>query len=58
VIVRNGSDKRAGFKLSDFDAYVRSDGTVMYFGTAKERFSFEKCMNEKGYLPTSNEEVR
>ena len=49
VIVRKETDDRLGFKFSDFDAYVQPDGKVVWFGTAKERFSFEKCMNEKGY---------
>jgi hypothetical protein len=57
VIVWNETDKRAGFKLSQFDAYIRPDGTVMYFSTPKENFSFGKCLNEKGY-PPSGENVR
>lgn len=49
LVVREEIDKQAGFKISQFDAYSNDDGTVRWFGTNKERFSFEKCMNEMGY---------
>ncbi|MFH0987244.1 MAG: hypothetical protein V1911_04365 [Candidatus Micrarchaeota archaeon] len=34
--------------ISSFDARITSDGSVSYIGTAEERFSFEKCMDENG----------
>lgn len=46
--VRDESDRRAGSRLSDFDAYVKPGGTVTTFGTPAEQFRFEKCMNESG----------
>ena len=49
AIVRQETDDRVRFKLSEFDAYSRPDGTVVWFGTPKEQFSFEKCMSEAGY---------
>lgn len=36
-------------QYGDFDAYVTPRGAVRYFGTAQERFQFEKCMVEKGW---------
>lgn len=56
VIVRKETDDRLGFKHSQFDAFLKPNGTtVSMFGTAKERFSFEKCMNEKGHPLESRE---
>jgi hypothetical protein len=54
-IVRQESDNRVGLKLSQFDAYSKSEGRVEFIGTEKERFSFRKCMNEKGYPLESRE---
>ena len=53
--VREESDKRAGYRTSDFDAFVRPGGSISLFGTAVERFRFDKCMNGSGFplnLPT------
>jgi hypothetical protein len=50
AIVRKETNAKAGgYNVSEFDAYVNSDQTVHYLGTARERFSFEKCMNERGH---------
>src|SRR5262249_32383857 len=49
AIVWRETDNRAGLQVSQFDAYVDPDGTVKFFGTPKEHFSFQKCMNEGGY---------
>ena len=49
LIVRDETNKRIGVNVSDFDAYTTDEGAVSYFGTPKERFSFEKCMNEMGH---------
>jgi len=32
---------------TEFDAYYR-DGNFKYVGTAKERFNFEKCLEDLG----------
>ena len=48
-IVRQETDNRVGLKVSQFDAYSQSEGRVEFIGTEKERFSFRKCMNEKGH---------
>jgi hypothetical protein len=49
-IVREQSDKRLYKGSSRFDAYVTGEygETYNYFGTADERFQFEKCMAERG----------
>ena len=54
VIARKANNPFYGLhgmiKLREFDAYVRSsDDKVMYSGTPEDRFSFEKCMDEKGH---------
>ena len=45
----------AGFEMSTGDAYVKGEygENISYFGTAEERFQFEKCMAERGE-PFSN----
>ncbi len=48
-IVRKETNDRLGFKFSQFDAYIKRDKTVDFIGTAKERFSFEKCMDDSEY---------
>ena len=48
--VRKETDESAGgFKSSEFAAYVEPDGTVDFFGTAREHFSFDTCLHERGY---------
>jgi hypothetical protein len=49
AIVREETNKRDRFQSSEFDAYIKSNGRIAFFGTDKEGFSFEKCMNEKGH---------
>jgi len=49
VIVRKETDDRVNLKISNFDAYLKPDGKVEFFGNTKEHFSFRKCMNEKGH---------
>jgi hypothetical protein len=50
AIVRKGIDDRAGgFKSSEFAAYVEPNGTVDFFGTQREHFRFDGCLNERGY---------
>jgi hypothetical protein len=49
VIVCKEVDDRVGVKYSGFNAYLAHDGIVRFFGTAEERFNFQKCMNNKGY---------
>jgi hypothetical protein len=48
AMVRKETDDWARFKLSQFDAFVEPDGLVKWFGSPKERFSFQKCMAEYG----------
>jgi hypothetical protein len=45
--------RRGAYKGSSrFDAYVTGEygDTYNYFGTADERFQFEKCMAERGIV--------
>jgi hypothetical protein len=49
VIVRKQTEDEWGLKIGQFDAYIRADGQVSYFGNNKERFSFQKCLDEKGH---------
>jgi len=44
VRARKETDDKIGVKFSNFDAYIKPDGSVEFFGTPKERFSFEKCL--------------
>jgi hypothetical protein len=44
-VVRNISMISVG--RTEFDAYYR-DGNFKYVGTAKERFNFEKCLEDLG----------
>lgn len=57
VIVRKETDDQLNMKISKFDAYIKPDGMVEYLGNERERFSFRKCLNEKGYpiMPSKNE---
>jgi hypothetical protein len=49
-IVRERSDARLYKGSSNFDAYATGEyaESFRYFGTAQERFQFEKCMAEHG----------
>jgi hypothetical protein len=49
IVRKETNDKAGGFNVSQFDAYVEPDGTVNFFGTQREHFSFQKCMNERGH---------
>ena len=49
VIVRKETDDQLNMKISKFDAYLKPDVKVEFFGNTKEHFSFRKCMNEKGH---------
>ncbi len=50
AIVRKETDDSAGgFSRSEFAAYVEPNGTVDFFGTRREHFRFDKCLNERGY---------
>ena len=44
--VRQRTETR--YYRSSFDAYSTEE-TISYFGTAEERFQFEKCMAERGH---------
>jgi hypothetical protein len=52
------SSVRARSALSRFDAYVVGEygEDVSYFGTAEDRFQFEKCMAERGVPLTKKSE--
>ena len=39
---------QASYSEGNFDAYITSDGSISYVGTADEQFSFEKCLNGRG----------
>ena len=47
----NSQLARLGMQVveSKFDAYVAPDGRVSFLGTQAENFSFQKCMNDRGY---------
>ena len=48
--VRKETDESAGeFHRSEFAAYVEPNGTVDFFGTRREHFRFDRCLNERGY---------
>jgi hypothetical protein len=57
-IVRQQSDARLYKGLSRFDAYVTGEygETYNYFGSADERFQFEKCMAERGVVLSKSTE--
>ena len=49
VVVRKESEAPYTTVKSTFNAYSKSDGTIRFFGTEQERFSFEKCMHDRGH---------
>lgn len=57
-IVRQRTDAKLYKGFSRFDAYVTGEygETMHFFGTAEERFQFEKCMAERG-VPLSKQKT-